>query len=244
MWLLGFVGGLCSYISVRDKTSKKVLSRAGIDPTRIHLTFDACINATWSRKVRSGADGSKSIGINVLPFYKMYRGQDDRDMRSVEIISEVVAALNKRGVVDRAVVLPMSVKVGEADTRVCSLLSESLDQHGISADEVSVEGAYECLRNMNDVDGLIGMRYHSIVAAYCVGTPFVAVSYHPKCRTFCSEIGYDNQLVIDVESLQVSALESACLMMFSDRSCYGPDQMTRREARERFQRSFFPGALC
>jgi polysaccharide pyruvyl transferase WcaK-like protein len=44
---------------------------------------------------------------------------------------------------------------------------------------------------LTQVDVFIGMRFHSLLLATALGTPFVAVSYDTKCARFVDENGYN-----------------------------------------------------
>lgn len=53
-------------------------------------------------------------------------------------------------------------------------------------------------------DAVIGMRFHSLVLATAIGTPFVGIAYDTKCKRYADEIGYPH--MVDIEDLQVPAV--------------------------------------
>lgn len=61
--------------------------------------------------------------------------------------------------------------------------------------------------NISKMDFIIAGRLHAAVFAANVGTPFVAINYHPKVKAFCDSIGYPYYYPKDITSLKKDETE-------------------------------------
>lgn len=64
-------------------------------------------------------------------------------------------------------------------------------------------------------DAVIGMRFHSLVVATAIGTPFVAIAYDTKCKRYAEEIGYPH--IVDIEDLDVGRVGEHLSAVLADR---------------------------
>jgi polysaccharide pyruvyl transferase WcaK-like protein len=57
------------------------------------------------------------------------------------------------------------------------------------------------------------MRLHAGVIAYAVGTPFMMLSYHTKCRAFAQEVGIPQDCLVDASD-SVAETVATCLVEY------------------------------
>lgn len=69
---------------------------------------------------------------------------------------------------------------------------------------------------LQQLDVLVGMRFHSLLLATAAGTPFLAIAYDTKCWRFVTEAGYAH--AIKIEDLTADTLEQAYDKLLADKA--------------------------
>ncbi len=87
------------------------------------------------------------------------------------------------------------------ETEVIPYLKKSADV--VVADDTDITTITSYLQH---IDVLVGMRFHSLLLAAAVGTPFLAVAYDTKCWRFVSEAGYEH--AVKIEELSAETLQT------------------------------------
>ena len=208
---------LVDNVSVRDKGSLEVVESLP-GPSKISpiLGFDVAplldrvVHKDDPRSESSSGESSAdlTIGVSLTPAYEKYYDDPEKDD---EIVTAVADAIHRVAHGDRNVerVVVFVLHTGEFNDDISmsrTLLSE--------LNEVNTElrlyrnDPESFIRSMDEVDRVIGMKYHSLVFAFIQTVPTLALSYHPKCQWFREYVGYGSDATVNMHDAVSSGIQS------------------------------------
>jgi hypothetical protein len=165
------------FVSVRGNASKRILAEHGLN--EVEVVGDPAIFYAYAKihpKPRK-----KRIGINVLTTQNFWSGS--RDGARDEML-QLIKVLNK----DNWEVVLFPTCDEDLDFTAYVREQSGLKKIEVFSRYLDVE-AY--LTGIKEMDVFVGMRLHSVVAACCVYTPAIMVSYQPKGLDFMETIGLE-----------------------------------------------------
>ncbi len=198
----------CTSTTFRDTDSYNyALNVLKLPASKIqHSTDGLFINPEWQHewnKVsfdKTTAAGKQVIGVNVL--------SDIPDWVDRQHYLDVMVEFINRLLQDKNHVVLLPFQLGfNANNDLAFMEKEIVPRlaRGTSfeiADNLALD---TIISSLNQLDVLIGMRFHSLLLATVAETPFVGVSYDTKCTRYLNEIDYP--YAIKLEEISVEGLE-------------------------------------
>ena len=194
-----------TFVGVRDRASYKRAMEIAPD-ARVELTFDLAplLPVVTNVDVGEISRSSNSLGVAMCNYERFVGGRVQDEERRIRIVAESIR--NNVGLVDEVVLFDFNGHEYFGDASVSNALAELLQgaipvrHFRYEADPVSM------LRGIAGLRGMIAMRMHAAVFAFCSRTPFVLLAYHEKCREFGNMIGFPSELTFDASHLEVDAI--------------------------------------
>ncbi|MFC2061961.1 polysaccharide pyruvyl transferase CsaB [Elusimicrobiota bacterium] len=172
------------FIAVRDEYSKEYMQWLIGDDKDIILGADPVFTDISVHKKEAGKE-MRRIGVSVRK-WKNYRVEDK---------------------------LAVIVKKLKAKGEECFNIPFHRDYDGINiegVEEINWEHPRQIWQIFSGLDGLIGMRLHSLIIGVLCGLPVVGISYDPKVTSFCGFMGIpchevdnisDTNIIVELEEL-------------------------------------------
>lgn len=181
----------CWRIMVRDQASYEVLADMGTSPSKISSTPESvfAVNDLVSEVV-APSQREMVLGVSVYTSGHAIKSSLDK---YIDYMSKIIGHAIGAGY--RVLVMPMMLAGDERACidRICARVAKP--------DKCVVrEGFPETPDHVREVSGMrcfLGHKTHSIVFALAVGTPVVAISYHPKTNDFMKQFGLEQYCVND-----------------------------------------------
>ncbi len=170
----------CDHIGLRDEASYRVAKRLleSVGGTSDKLCLEADLACTpW--ELGETREASHISGIPDDTTFAVFALRGTEDCATLRAARDLVKTVIKRNV------LPVYIAMyPKEDLTVCERFAARLGGKvlyplGIS-DTVSL---------ISQAQAVYGMRYHALVFAYTVGTPFVGISSQQKIKEFCKKYG-------------------------------------------------------
>jgi polysaccharide pyruvyl transferase WcaK-like protein len=189
-----------TYTIFRDRQSYNFARQTlGIAKKRIGLSTDGLfLNRRWEKpwsKAELGINKKQYktvVGINMLSDIPDFINRDRYIKTMRDLVNQLLAAELF------VVLIPFQYRFNVNNDHAFmqqNIVPFIKRQHGwrllpqVEIDEVSSVLA-QC-------DVLIGMRFHSLLLATAVGTPFVAITYDTKCQRYVEEIAYPHHIKLE-----------------------------------------------
>jgi polysaccharide pyruvyl transferase WcaK-like protein len=180
----------------------------------------------------------------VCPYERLVGGDVAQEHRRVEAVAEAVIAAVRRGAVDEIVVLDLNSHPVKGDAALHDALEARLAAVPVTVRRVRYhQDPLITLDVIAGLRGIVTMRLHGAVFAYCVGTPAVMLAYHEKCYGWAESVGFPQSLVVDAITIDQAALSAALTLVMDDNppSPRLPLAEARRQAWRNWE--WLPGAV-
>jgi len=182
-WMTRGVLHLADSVTVRDPASRRAIADSACDPA---IGFDVAVLLDPPDSARTG---ETILGVSLTPAFGKLDGDPERDETLANSIAEPIIGAGGIDSVDRIRLFVCHTGTINHDRDLSATFADALD--GVPTQMVPYRNdPEEFLASVAGVDYLIGMKLHSLVFAYMLGIPNLAVSYHPKCRHFREYAGY------------------------------------------------------
>ncbi|ENN96226.1 polysaccharide pyruvyl transferase CsaB [Methanocaldococcus villosus KIN24-T80] len=203
---------ICNFIYVRDSISFKNIRNLGIKKKIIvskDLVFSSFIqpfDKKLGKKILEKEGIKIDKGKRLVGLALNFSGKKEKDEKIIAIFKEIIPWLIDKynaeilfftfcpafvsKISDTFLFKKIYGELGNKYKKKCHILSYYLPE--------------EVMSIFMNLDLVIGSRFHSMVFAYKVGTPFVGISYEEKCSAFLSEI---RKPLINIESLDAKTLK-------------------------------------
>ncbi len=202
--LLGVVAKKAHFVSVRDDEGRKQLLSCGVPDDRIALGADPAflLEAPEPNQIRSilaalGLEGRRLVGLSA---------RDWRQRLSAGFFASFVGKLLQDPEVSLLFfAMKTGGRLGETDTddiNVARGLLRTLPEE--ERERVFLVGdSYrddEVIALMGACDYVLAMRLHALIFATIAGTPFGAIAYDDKIRTYMEMLGLQ-EFLLDIKSV-------------------------------------------
>lgn len=200
--------GKLDFISVRDRASIDIV-RDLVPSANVALTFDLAPllpMATGMELLTQSVSCRDGIGL-ALRDYDRFIGRDPAtDRTRARIIAAALSLCAERGIFENLTIFDFNGHSVYGDFEihryVTTLLSPRIRvKHIPYSPDPAI--AFQAL---NSVRGMIAMRMHAAVFAFCTRTPTLILSYQPKCIGWANMIGCPAEFIHDAHSLDVEEL--------------------------------------
>lgn len=181
-------------IFIRDINSFEVLEKMQINKASIKKTYESVIGLNTKIKEYKLPDSRKDIvGITI---YNAEARTQNEYQQYCQTIAQIIDWLYEKGY--KAKLFPHEIKGAAVDDRKCindiigfvsNSLSVSMEQKDLTTEEH--------LNEIMNCKIFIGHKTHSVIFALTVGTPLIAISYHPKTIDFLKEYELEGNIIKD-----------------------------------------------
>jgi len=210
---------LSDFISVRDLSSYQILNELGVN--NISLTFDSSI-LLEPLKSNKKKDETKrtTIGFSLLPFYKIYFKDSNKDDI---LINKIVDAINNLNKIDNSIQFKLFIfkeNSNDGDEKITETLKEKLSIKSNVKVIPYQPDPRKMLYQVSLCDYFIGMRFHSIIFAYLSERPFLMINYHPKCLALAEYINLPQTSLISLNDILNTEFVHHIQDLLGDPKCY------------------------
>jgi len=204
-----------AFVGVRDPASYERVRRIAPD-TPVKQTFDLSVLLPLVTKTDtegiSRLDGS--LGIAMCNCRRI-SGVDD-EMHRIRAVAEAVRKTAVTGLINEVVLFDFNGQAHYGDTKVSNSVAALLRGTVPVRRVTYTPDPASALEAMAHLKGVLAMRMHSAIFAFCTATPFVMLTYHEKCHELADVIGLPSELRHESWNLQVDALRRSIELILND----------------------------
>jgi len=171
-------------ITVRDNLSKELLIRIGVNEKKIYTTADPvfALGASQLPRIKGKNDKPITIGLSLIPFYKVSGLSTQKDKKTVEVYRDFIQVL-----VSRRFSVSLMTFTNTEDKTIFDEILKGTNWGGNLKIVGMGASVTEMLEQYTGLDYMVAMRFHSAVLGCVSGIPTGAVIYHPKVRALVRE---------------------------------------------------------
>lgn len=200
---------LANYRSYRDQGAKDFLNGIGFrndDPVYPDLAFSIQVE----RKTARPPAAQRTVAISPMAFRhpSFWPEQDEAFYHAyLEKLADFAAWL----IAKEYQIVWFSTSVGNDEYAIADLQAK-LTQRGVSLDggavrDASTQTVDEVLETVASVDAVVATRFHGVLLSMLVGTPAMAVAYHPKTEHLMADGGLANYC-FSIEDFDVAEMKA------------------------------------
>ncbi|MCX6343545.1 MAG: polysaccharide pyruvyl transferase family protein [Armatimonadetes bacterium] len=196
-----------AFVGVRDQASY-IRAREIAPDANIVLTFDNAVLLPVSAGLSlAGSDNKRrGIGVSICNYERFVGGDLKTEQGRIVKLADALRLCASSGDLDEVVLLDFNSHPHYGDFDVHLELKKLLGDV-IRCEHVPYESDSAALmQRIAGLRGILAMRLHASVFAYCTSTPSVMLAYHDKCREWAKMIGLPTQSVFDAYSLDAEEL--------------------------------------
>jgi polysaccharide pyruvyl transferase WcaK-like protein len=178
-WFVTRAARLAHYRSYRDELSREAMRTMGVDVSADGVFPDLA----FALEVPEPAPATGTVGVGVMAYYG---GNDDRE-RADELHERYLVAL--KGFVRHLVDSGRSVRLFTGDVADDPVVEEILA--AVDGDVVAepLTTLQDLMRQMSEVDTVVGTRYHNVLCGLKVGKPTLSIGYAKKNDVLMAAMG-------------------------------------------------------
>lgn len=194
--------GRLAFVGVRDRVSLE-RGRALAPDTRIELTFDLApllARAAGAEVDAAGARGRHGLGIALCDLERFVGGDPARSAERVGRVAEAVRRCAARGLLDEVLLIDFNGHGELGDRAVHVTLADRIGAAVPVRHVPYASNPLAVMRGVAGLRGIVAMRLHAAVFAFCTRTPALVLGYHEKCSQWAEMIGAPAELVMDATS--------------------------------------------
>lgn len=196
-WITKKVFSKASGIILRDKASKEVLTKIGVD-SLINVSTDPAIGLKIDKKNELFEIGEKLNNnleqkgykgyfiYSIRPWTKKFEYMYKNIIQTVQLISEKYKLV--------PVFIPFQL-IKENDIKI---LNKIVEQNRVKAKIMPIKHTDDLFHILGIISGAkftLGVRLHSLIFSYITRTPFIGIVYSSKVRNFMSEVDLSEYMV-------------------------------------------------
>jgi len=195
-WMLKLIFHLADFISVRDKVSLEFLkllredrkALLAFDPSALIMPFP------YSHPNKETSD--ITLGISVLPAFKIYYGAEKIDLFLVDCIARELNSWAAENPYLKVLLFVFKGKSKDDDVSLTMQLQKKLYATQRVKFVPYEPNPRKRLQQVSQCDYFIAMRFHSSMFAYLNRIPLLMIDYHPKCRALAEYIGLPKNAIV------------------------------------------------
>lgn len=192
-----------AFIGVRDKASYERVKQLAPEAP-VELTFDIAplLPRAMNTVIPSvPASQRRGLGVSLCNYERFVSGDTQREEERIGIVAQAILKQVEAGLVDEVVLLDFNGHPHFGDHAVHQALRRQLEP-SVPVQHIAYTGnPLAMMEALSRLRGVIAMRLHAAVFAFCTDTPVVMLSYHEKCQEWAKMIGLPEELIADTSSL-------------------------------------------
>ena len=195
------------FIGVRDQISyQRVLQIA--PKAHVKLTFD--LAPLLVQQTRNTAERTpparRGLGVALCNYERFVGGEVKREGERLATVAEAIRTCVRAGAVDHVVLIDFNGHPKYGDHALHAELAHRLGA-SVSTEHVRYsDDPVTVLRRIGTLRGMLAMRLHAAIFAFCDSVPSILLSYHEKCREWARMVGSPKERTVDADHLDPSAL--------------------------------------
>ncbi len=200
--LIKFALSCADLIAVRDKYSFNLAKSLGVKK-KIVLGFDPAIliNKDSSYLYSKSSEIIKILGISILPFFKMYKNDPNKDKEVLINLSKAIDLWLSNDPRREVKIFVFHGPSRNDDQRFSEELLKMIRfKRNIRITEYQTD-PMNMLKAVAECDIFVAMRLHAIMFAFMARKPILVLSYHPKCKYLAEEIGLSSNAIISINDI-------------------------------------------
>jgi polysaccharide pyruvyl transferase WcaK-like protein len=215
---------LLRYVGVRGHTSLERACRLAPPSTEVEQTFDLAplLPVAAGVPLSRSACANKRLAVCLCNHERFSGGSLAEEARRVDIVAQSIAECARASVCDQVVLVDMNSHASEGDAELNRHLAKRLEGVVPVRHENYQGEPLATMRILGEVKGVLAMRLHAAVFAFCAGTPFAMVAYHEKCSEWMHAVGGANSLILPAQQLEASKLVQMVRTLMSSSLCTRP----------------------
>jgi len=175
-------------ITVRDKESKKVLEKMGIQNVSITADPAWLLKKGYKENIKENKiENKKQEVIISLRIWK------NHNSNLVKTIVQFAKALNNQGYLP---VLMSFQTIRQNDQKLIKKITTHLKANEIEYKELIPHSPKEALTYIRGVTAVVGMRLHSCIFSAICEVPFIAISYSSKVKSFVEKLKMKEESIL------------------------------------------------
>lgn len=203
-------------VYLRDEESFELTSRLGYgDKSRRGFDPVALLDFPRGNGI-FGRPQIDTIGLSALQVHSIYHQEPQEDLRLSSNLADGLSHILLSHPTLRILALGFGSGHRFADI---SILDEMAHASGRDGSRIQVlnysEDIPSFLAQVTECDAFIGMRYHSIMLAYVLQRPLIAIEYHKKCSSLCQQLGYRRQARLSLSEAKCGSIDQRVELMIS-----------------------------
>ncbi len=209
-------------ITVRDKDSYDLVKILGFE-NKCLLGFDiaSLLLETIPESDRININNNDQvIGFSILPVYSIYSKTPDKDISLVNVFSKNIGQLLKQNKNYKIKLFAFRSGKRHSDVKIIEDISEKLEEYSKRVSLVIYNGEItDFLYEINECSAMVGMRYHSLLFAYILQKPIIAIEYQGKCRSLAQEIRLEDGALLSLNEISYNTLLDAISQVLNSTGC-------------------------
>lgn len=193
---------LLSFIGVRDKISyDRVLNL--VPDANVKITFDLAplLQTATGNRIYNENQTSKAIGISLCNYERFVNGDVKREKQRISIVANAIRKCAQSDIIESIFLIDFNSHPIMGDYDVHCELAYLLDNCVPIIHLPYYNNPIYTMKAMLNLRGMISMRLHSSVFAYCTNTPALILSYHEKCSEWAKMIGAPKDSIIETNNI-------------------------------------------
>jgi len=210
-FIVKFILKNSKFILVRDEDSFNFVKSLGFSD-KCFKGFDVAIGLLEDFKndneaIKDYDNEEHILGVSLLPFHEIYYNNPQKDDH---LLNEIYKSLKRVLEENKNLKIKLfAFRSGNkhSDEEILGKLKNRFleDSHNlgcVNVETVVYDGdIMKFISDLSQCSSFLGMRYHSILFAYCLNKPFIALDYMKKCKSLTRDVNIADKAVISLEDI-------------------------------------------
>jgi polysaccharide pyruvyl transferase WcaK-like protein len=141
-----------------------------------------------------------TLGIPIVPYAQSFMGDRARDVGYVRRLAAELIQSYQSGAIAAVKMMIFADSPADGDRNISNRLLDAL-QGVVAAVVVDCLQPEDAFREIVTARWLLASRFHSVMFAYLLARPMIAIPYQPKCLALTREIGLPETAVVFPEDV-------------------------------------------
>jgi len=197
------------FVGVRDQISYQRV-REIAPKAHVRLTFDLAPLLMRETSNRTGGTlpARRGLGVALCNYERFVGGDLKRERDRLTVVAEAIRTCARAGAVDHVVLIDFNGHPQFGDDAIHAELAHRLE-NCVSTERVRYcDDPVAVMRRIATLRGMLAMRLHAAIFAFCTSVPAVLLSYHEKCREWARMVGAPMDQTMDTGQMDPTVLVS------------------------------------